>query len=64
MSDSHGNTRGRWTGTLIIVVGSLLVCLGIIMGTAALWIIGAIIIVAGAVAWNVMEKGSPDRSPH
>ncbi len=62
MSDSHGNTVGAWTGTVIISLGALLACLGVVWGTSALWIIGAVLCVVGAIAWNVMEKSAKKRT--
>lgn len=56
MSDSHGNTPAAWTGTLIMMLGSLLVCFGIVWGMVWLWVLGAVLIVAGALAWNIMGK--------
>lgn len=56
MSDSHGNTPAAWTGTLIMILGSLLVCFGIVWGMVWLWVLGAVLIVAGALAWNIMGK--------
>lgn len=53
---SHGHTPAAWTGTLIILLGSLLVCVGIVLAMSFLWITGVVLIVAGVAAWIGMNK--------
>jgi len=53
---SHGNTPAAWTGTLIMLLGSLLVSLGVVFAQSWMWIAGAVLCVAGVVAWIGMNK--------
>ncbi|HYO85545.1 MAG TPA: HGxxPAAW family protein [Dermatophilaceae bacterium] len=62
MSDSHGNTPGRWTGTVVISLAGLLICFGIVLGNPPLWILGIVVAVVGTVLWNVMEKSAAKKS--
>ncbi len=54
--ESHGHSTAAWTGTGVILLSSLLVCLGMIFVWPWLWILGAVGVVAGVVAWIALNK--------
>ncbi|MEP7160831.1 MAG: HGxxPAAW family protein [Dermatophilaceae bacterium] len=61
---SHGHTPAAWTGTLLILFGSLLVSVGIVIAASFLWIAGVVFVLAGIVAWIGMNRagfGEPRR---
>ena len=63
MAESHGQSKASWTGTGIILLGTLLVGLGIVFAETWLWVIGVVGIVAGVVAWIAMEKAGLGERP-
>lgn len=56
MSDNHGQSTASWTGTILILVGSLLICLGMVWSMSWMWIAGIVVTVGGIVAWIALEK--------
>lgn len=63
MAESHGHSKAAWTGVGIILLGSLLICLGIVFGNILLWAPGIAGVVIGMVAWAVMEKAGLGEHP-
>ncbi len=62
--DSHGHSTAAWTGVGIMLLGAAIICVGIVIPMAAMWIFGTILFVAGAIAWPVMNKaGYGDGGP-
>lgn len=64
MHESHGNSVAAWTGTIVILIGATLVCLGIMFANSLFWIPGIVGIVAGVVAWVVLERNGYGEKPH
>lgn len=63
-AESHGNSTAAWTGVAILLVGSALICLGLIWAMPILWILGIVGVVGGAVAWIVLTRaGYGDGGP-
>ncbi len=61
---SHGHTPAAWTGTLVILFGTLLVCIGVVLAASFLWITGSVVVLAGVGAWVGMNRagfGEPRR---
>ena len=63
MSDSHGQSKASWTGVGIILLGTLLICLGIVFGEALLWAPGIVVGLLGVAAWIGMEKAGYGERP-
>lgn len=64
-SDNHGQSPASWTGTIIILVGCLLIAVGSVWVNSWMWILGGLITLAGIVAWIVMERAQKeDHSEH
>lgn len=61
--DTHGKSTASWTGTGLILLGSLLIALGVVWVKAWLWIIGAILTVGGIVAWIALERTGKGSAP-
>lgn len=55
-AESHGHSTAAWTGVGIMLVASLLISLGLVLGLPFLWIIGTLGFIAGVIAWVVMNK--------
>lgn len=52
----HGNTPAAWTGVAILLAGTLLICLGIVLAKALLWIPGVILLPVGVFTWAAMNR--------
>lgn len=52
----HGHSTAAWTGTTVILVATLFVCLGMILSQAWLWILGVVGLAGGTLAWSMMNK--------
>lgn len=60
----HGHSVAAWTGVAIILLGSLVCCLAVVWGSVVSFIIGAVLILFGVIAWNVMGKMGYGEKPH
>ncbi|WP_462417656.1 HGxxPAAW family protein [Kytococcus sp. Marseille-QA3725] len=56
LHDDHGHSVAAWTGTILMILGSILVTAGIVAGQDLLIWIGVIVTVVGALAWPIMAK--------
>lgn len=54
--ENHGSSTAAWTGVGVMLLGTALICLGLIFAMAVLWILGIIVFAGGAIAWIVMDK--------
>ncbi|MDO5698266.1 MAG: HGxxPAAW family protein [Dermatophilus congolensis] len=61
---SHGNTKAAWTGTGILLLASLLICLGLVFAMPALWIPGIIGVPLGAFTWAAMNRAGYGEEKH
>jgi hypothetical protein len=52
--DSHGHSVAAWTAVGIVLVGSLVMSLAVAFAVVWLFIVGAVVAVAGGVAGKVM----------
>ncbi|WP_168581611.1 HGxxPAAW family protein [Gephyromycinifex aptenodytis] len=64
MAESHGNSTAAWTGVGIILLATLITCIGVILGSPTLWIPGAVLVVVGVVAWIVLDKAGYGENGH
>lgn len=64
MAESHGNSVAAWTGVLVLLVATLLICLGIIFGRSLLWIPGIVLVVVGIAAWVALDKAGYGEGGH
>ncbi len=53
--DRHGNSVAAWTAVTVIMVGFLVMAISVAVPTLWLFIAGAVIVVAGAVAGKVLS---------
>jgi hypothetical protein len=63
----HGHSVAAWTAVSVVLLGSLLMCIGVAIGWDALWlfIVGAVVVAIGPVLGKVlgaMGFGSHNRS--
>ena len=54
--ESHGHSTAAWTGVIIMLVATAIICLGMVLAQPIMWIGGTILFIAGAIAWPVMNK--------
>ena len=64
---SHGNTPAAWIGTVVLLVGALLVSFGVVVHWSWLWIAGAVLLhdrgdQAGGVALETGGHGRGQRA--
>jgi hypothetical protein len=52
--ESHGHSRAAWTAVVIILIGTLVMSLAVVFPSVLWFAVGAIIVVAGAVAGKVL----------
>lgn len=62
MSDNHGQTPAAWTGTILIILASIISTLGIIAGNWNVFWGGIILAVVATLVWIVWEKSSKVKS--
>ncbi len=62
MSDNHGQTPAAWTGTILIILASIISTLGIIAGNWNVFWGGIILAVVATLVWIFWEKSSKVKS--
>ena len=58
MSNSHGQTPAAWTGTVLIILASIISTLGLVVGNWNFFWGGIILSVIAIFIWVVWEKYS------
>lgn len=58
MSDNHGQTPAAWTGTILIILASIISTLSVIVGNWNIFWGGIALAVLATVIWIVWEKSS------
>jgi len=53
--ESHGNSVAAWTAVIIIALGFLLGTVAVVAGIPAFYVVGAIVVVIGAIAGKVLS---------
>ncbi len=53
--DNHGMSVANWTGVGVIILGSVIMSLAVIQDARPLFIVGAVVVVAGIVAGKVLS---------
>lgn len=53
--DSHGKSTAAWTSVCVVMLGSLIMSVAVLIGSVALFVVGALVVVAGAVAAKVLS---------
>ena len=51
----HGNNVASWTAVAVMVVGFIIAAVGVGMASVPVCVVGAVVIVAGAIAGKVMS---------
>lgn len=62
MNAEHGHTPAAWTGTILIILASLISTLGVIVGNWAAFWSGIALAAVGTLIWVVWEKSSKVKS--
>lgn len=52
----HGNSVAAWTAVGIMLIGSLITAVAVGIWSMPAAIVGAVVILLGAVSWKVLEK--------
>jgi nucleoside recognition membrane protein YjiH len=52
--ESHGHSTAAWTGVGVIILGSLVMAVAVAFATPVWFVVGAVIVVLGAVAGKVL----------
>ncbi len=50
----HGNSTAAWTSVIVIMIGSLIMSAAVLMSSVSLFVVGAVVVVLGAVAGKVL----------
>lgn len=58
MSNSHGHTPAAWTGTVLIILASIISTLGLVVGNWNFFWGGIVLSVIAIFIWVVWEKSS------
>lgn len=63
----HGHSMAAWTAVSVVMLGSLLMCIGVGIGFAATWlvVVGAVVVAIGGILGKVLTAagfGSQNRS--
>jgi multisubunit Na+/H+ antiporter MnhG subunit len=58
VSDNHGQTPAAWTGTILIILASIISTLGVIVANWNIFWGGIALAVLATVIWIVWEKSS------
>lgn len=62
--EGHGHSVAAWTGVAIMLVGFAVASLGVARASWTMSIIGAVIVLVGALAWPIMSRiGYGDKHP-
>lgn len=62
--DSHGHSTAAWSGVIIMLVGTLVACWGVVYEPDVLLWVGVGLGVVGALAWYVLDKAGFGESAH
>ena len=54
--EDHGHSTAAWTGTILMIVGSVVIALGIVLPNDVMTYAGVALTVVGALAWPIMAK--------
>jgi hypothetical protein len=52
---AHGQSVASWTAVGVIMLGALIMAIAVIIGTVWLFVLGALVVVLGAVAGKVLS---------
>jgi len=52
---AHGQSLASWTAVAIIMLGALIMAIAVVITTVWLFVVGAVIVVLGAVAGKVLS---------
>lgn len=53
--DAHGQSVASWTAVGIIVLGALIMAIAVVITTVWVFVVGAVVVVLGAVAGKVLS---------
>ncbi len=53
--DNHGQSVANWTGVGVILLGAVIMSLAVIQDARPLFVVGAVVVVAGIVAGKMLS---------
>jgi hypothetical protein len=53
--EAHGQSAASWTAVSLIMLGSLIMAIAVVITTVWLFVVGAVVVLAGAVAGKVLS---------
>jgi ABC-type iron transport system FetAB permease component len=68
--ESHGHSLAAWTAVVVILVGTLVMSLAVVFPSRLWFVVGAIVVVAGAISGKVLamagygERASTYQAAH
>jgi len=61
--DTHGKSTAAWISVCVVMLGSLIMSVAVLISSVALFVVGALVVVAGGISAKVLTAmgfGSPD----
>ncbi len=52
---THGNSVAAWTSVSVVMFGALIMAVAVLLGSVAVFVVGALVVVAGGVAGKVLS---------
>jgi hypothetical protein len=62
--EDHGHSTAAWTGVGIILIGTAIASVAVVIPSLVVGIIGAVVMIAGVVAWKVMSMAGYGHDGH
>ena len=53
--ESHGASPAAWIAVGTVLVGALLMCIAVVIATVWLFVVGAVVVVAGGIAGKLLS---------
>lgn len=53
--DNHGKTPAAWTAVTLVMIGFLIGSIAVLMASVWLFVVGVVVVIAGAVVGKVMQ---------
>lgn len=62
--EDHGHSVASWTAVAVVLLGSVIAAIGVLVPSLVLGIIGAVVIVLGAISGKVLSMAGYGKDSH